>query len=39
MKNKILLIVIILIVIVSNIFPQQTFRRAIFLHRSIGDNV
>ncbi|MDP2362437.1 MAG: hypothetical protein Q8M94_01570, partial [Ignavibacteria bacterium] len=39
MKNKIFLVVIILLGIVSNIFPQQTFRKAIFLHRSVGGNV
>jgi hypothetical protein len=36
MKSKIFLIVIILIGLVSNIFPQQRFRRAVFLSRSVG---
>jgi len=36
MKNKIFLIVIIFIVLVSNIFPQTPFRSGIFLHHSTG---
>ena len=39
MKNKIFLIVIILIGLSSIIFPQQKFRSAIFLHRSVGENI
>ena len=36
MKNKIFLIVIILIELVSNIFPQTVFRSGLFLHYSTG---
>jgi hypothetical protein len=39
MRNKIILIVIILLGISSTIFPQNTYRKAIFLHRSVGANV
>ena len=39
MKNKIFLIVLILIGFVSAIYPQQKFRSAIFLHRSVGGNI
>ena len=39
MKNKIFLIVIIFIGLVVNIFPQQTFRRAILLSRSVGNHI
>ena len=36
MKNKIFLIIIILIGLVSNIFPQTLFRSGLFLHHSTG---
>ena len=36
MKSKIFLIVIILIGLVSNIFPQSLFRSGLFLHHSTG---
>ena len=36
MKNKIFLMVIIFIGLVSNIFPQTLFRSGIFLHHSTG---
>jgi len=39
MKTKIFLIVIILIGFSSTLFSQTTFRRAIFLHRSVGGNI
>jgi len=39
MKTKKILILIFLIIVVSTIFPQQKFRKAIFLHRSVGGNV
>ena len=39
MRNKIILIVIILLGMSSTIFPQNLYRRAIFLHRSTGANV
>jgi hypothetical protein len=39
MKNKIFLIVIILIGLSSIIFAQQKLRNAIFLHRSVGGNI
>ena len=39
MKNKIILIVIVLIGFISTISPQQTFRRAVFLHQSVGSHI
>ena len=39
MKNKIILSVIIFIGLVSIIYPQQTFRKAVFLHQSVGSHI
>jgi len=39
MKNKIFLLVIILIGLSSTILSQTSFRSAIFLHRSVGGNI
>ena len=39
MKNKAILVLIVLIGLFSNTFSQETFRKAIFLHRSVGANV
>ena len=39
MQHKIILIVIILIGFISTIFPQQTFRRAVYLSQSFGTHL
>jgi hypothetical protein len=39
MKNKIFLIVIILIGLSSTIYSQTLFRNSIFLHRSVGNHI
>jgi hypothetical protein len=39
MKNKLFLVAIISLGFISHIFPQQTFRKAIFLHRSVGGQL
>ncbi|MDP2365755.1 MAG: hypothetical protein Q8M94_18550, partial [Ignavibacteria bacterium] len=39
MRNKIFAMVIILIGLSSGVFAQPSFRKAIFLHRSVGGNV
>ena len=39
MKNKIILTVIIFLGLVSNIFPQQTFRRVAYLTQSVGTHI
>jgi len=39
MKNKIFVIAIVIIGLVSNIFPQQTFRKAVYLSQSVGTHI
>jgi hypothetical protein len=39
MINKTFLIAVIFIGLVLNIYPQQTFRRAIWLHGSVGNHI
>ena len=39
MKNKIFLIAIIIIGLISNIFPQQKFRNVAYLSRSVGQAI
>jgi hypothetical protein len=39
MKNKKILLIILLIGLVLNIFPQQKFRRALLLSRSVGNHI
>ena len=39
MRNKIILIVIILLGMSSVLFSQNHYRSAIFLHRSVGGNI
>lgn len=39
MMNKTILVLIVLIGLFSSTFPQETFRKAIFLHRSTGANI
>ena len=39
MINKTVLIAVIFVGFVLNIYPQQTFRRAVFLHGSVGNHI
>ena len=39
MKNKMIIIIMIFIGLVSNIFPQQTFRRTAYLSQSVGTHI